>query len=718
MQHSLSVRGGNSMRSSIQKSLKLLCCLILGIVLSSLAHADEIDDLNSRLLWDHVGKTSTASAATFLQTMQTNGSWADIPYSSTQSANWPVNKHLERLNVLAVAYRKSSETNFYYKTNVRDAIRLGLDFWLKNGGYINPTNWWYNEIGGPQLMANILLLMEKQITATTLQKGITYASRGDYLSPSRVGQNRIWIAKVFIFLNSLQAVHNLSEIQSAYQAIAGEIKIASQTQEGIKADFSFQQHGNQLQNAGYGMDFASDVVEIMYLSRGLSFNLPASSISLISSYLLSGSQWMMRKNSWDQAAMGRAVSRKGASSTYSMIPVLEQMQLVDPSKATQYENFKLHIQGLKDDSLVGDREFWKADYHVHRQADYFVGLKMSSTRTLRHESLNGENLKGYYLDQGAMMLMRRGTEYREIYPVWDWSRIPGTTTADRAVTPQPTSSLAGSTSFVGGASSGYFGVSVYDQNYDGVTAKKAWFFLRDEIVALGTDISSTNGQRILTNLNQAEKKSDVYVRYKSATSAIMMADGQQSLNQPLYVHHDDVGYMFPENRWVELRTAPQSGSWLDINKVSTDTSIITKTVFNLWFDHQANPSKASYQYIIVPGVTLAEMQTYAQKNAVRVIQNTSLIQAVRNDVTLVGGAVFYQAGTLSFRTGLSIQVDRRCAIVIDESMKDGSIKIAVSNPDHSEAPVTVTLSGAKNTKIVFTMPKGEQAGNSVRKTIY
>ena len=50
---------------------------------------------------------------------------------------------------------------------------------------------------------------------------------------------------------------------------------------------------------------------------------------------------------------------------------------------------------------------------------------MVSSRIRATESGNNENLKAWYLGQGVQFILRSGQEYREIFPVWDWQRLPG-----------------------------------------------------------------------------------------------------------------------------------------------------------------------------------------------------------------------------------------------------------------------------------------------------
>ena len=70
-----------------------------------------------------------------------------------------------------------------------------------------------------------------------------------------------------------------------------------------------------------------------------------------------------------------------------------------------------------------------SDYLQVTRPDFAVGIKMHSKRTRGFESINGENLQGWFLSHGAMFPMIRGDEWKGCWPTLDWTRLPGTTVA-------------------------------------------------------------------------------------------------------------------------------------------------------------------------------------------------------------------------------------------------------------------------------------------------
>ncbi len=168
--------------------------------------------------------------------------------------------------------------------------------------------------------------------------------------------------------------------------------------------------------------------------------------------------------------------------------------------------------------------------------------------------------------------------------------------------------------------------------------------------------------------------------------------------------------MFPNPSVVKLKNADQSGSWQEINN-NKSSSTITKSVFSLWFDHGVTPSDQSYDYIMVPGASLSEVQSYANALPVRILSNTTQQQAVRNDALGIAGIVFYASGTVNLRPGLSVEADAPCIVLVNEAGSE--TKVTVAHPENAEMTVTITLSGDLNETLVYNLPTGRFVGSSM-----
>ncbi len=212
-----------------------------------------IDSITARLIRGYLAAgASDSNVSTYLSTMREDGSYADVDYESV-TINFPAGTHLNRLKVIATAYRNPAST-YYESAEVLGKVRLGLDFYLSK----NPSssNWWYNDIGGPQDYMVPVLLIKGAISQTDL---FHYSA---YLKDQTVrfaggGKNLTWIAYISIHKACIEDSYRM--LDNAFKAIASPLVIVStQGDEGIKADYSFHQHHAQLYSGGYGLSILPD----------------------------------------------------------------------------------------------------------------------------------------------------------------------------------------------------------------------------------------------------------------------------------------------------------------------------------------------------------------------------------------------------------------------------------------------------------------------------
>ena len=65
---------------------------------------------------------------------------------------------------------------------------------------------------------------------------------------------------------------------------------------------------------------------------------------------------------------------------------------------------------------------------THSRPGYFMSTRMYSTRNYNTDGyINGEGKRSHHIADGCTFIFRDGEEYFNIFGVWDWYRIPGTT---------------------------------------------------------------------------------------------------------------------------------------------------------------------------------------------------------------------------------------------------------------------------------------------------
>ena len=220
------------------------------------------------------------------------------------------------------------------------------------------------------------------------------------------GQNLVWRGRIALLQACL--TQNAALLKEAKNQILSEVSLTDE--EGIQIDASFHQHGNQLYSHGYGAIFSSDMSQLIWLLSGSPFAVPDDKISLIEKHMLDGQQWMMRGQTRCPLTMGRNIAREGETRAlrsdhrdYSAF--LETIICAQTERQKEFVRWRERLQS-GNDTLVGHKHFWRSDYTVHHTSSAMVSLKCASTRTVRNETGNKENLQGRFWQMAVCSLFK------------------------------------------------------------------------------------------------------------------------------------------------------------------------------------------------------------------------------------------------------------------------------------------------------------------------
>jgi hypothetical protein len=123
---------------------------------------------------------------------------------------------------------------------------------------------------------------------------------------------------------------------------------------------------------------------------------------------------------------------------------------LDPLSRSQLIAFQRQLQGI-DPPLAATRHFPDSDYTVHHRKGFSCDVRTWSSRTENAECVNQENTLGAHLADGASYILVHGDEYLNIFPTWDWRKIPGVLARqENSIAPVCHYEGLGSQSFVGG----------------------------------------------------------------------------------------------------------------------------------------------------------------------------------------------------------------------------------------------------------------------------
>ncbi len=635
-----------------------------------------------------------------VNTQLSSGAWPDI--GAYGGVNYGI---IDNIYKIAKVYAANIPGNANYNNaTYRSAIIKGLNYWHDINWTYTP-NWWVNEIYWPQRIGEILIILNQHSPDPLSSTDQTYINSTNYLKkyhsePNQInargdGGNMLDIGTHYLYRGILTGDYTL--MLETKNFIENRIGVRQLGTAGIKADFSFQEHGDQYMNWSYGLVYFVGVVSIAknYKDTFCEFDIPKENFS----YGIKGLIGTMRGQYVDFNTIGRGIGNNTLVGAHSF---WKDLKVLDPSNAEIYENTIQRASGTQSPSYnvtPSNTHFYLSDVMAHSRDDYYISTRSSSTRIAEIEWGNGQNTKGNFAAYGNMCLMLNGNEYDDIYDYWDWKKIPGITTREDTEFPNRPAwgGAYGETNFVGGVSDGLYGASTLDQSDYEVIAKKSIFYFDEEIVFLGAGISSTSGDVVTTTVNNCFGDGHSFVAKNNNRSEdrIRPTAKTHTYSNLNWIRHDSVAYFFPEKSSYKLRYETKTPN----NKSPRD-------IFKLWIEHGKNPTNASYSYSIVPNITSrSEAVAYNQGNTT-IISNTAQLQAIKHNSLDIILAIFHSAGTLT-HSGTTISVSKPCALMLkgdvihvsDPTQKIRNlINVSIQLPRTTIEKGDVYVSSGKSTK--------------------
>ncbi|MCX6237391.1 MAG: polysaccharide lyase beta-sandwich domain-containing protein [Bacteroidia bacterium] len=669
-------------------SFLMLLFLLIGKV--SLA-ANDVEILRQRFIGELMEQAINKTLIhQLMSSIREDGTWPDINYKDVSRTGFQHGEHLNNLVNLSRAFKKKG-SEFKGDKKLKNVINAVLNYWLANDFICE--NWWWNQIGTPNLLVSVLLIMDNDLTIEQIDKTLPIVGRANLnATGARPSGDRIKIAGIL----AKTLLFNRDEIQfnEVVRVIEGEIKFA--TGRGMQYDYSFHHREDRVNNTlSYGLGYADAFAEWAANVSETKYKFPEKSLQLLIDYYLDGICKMMIYGKYpDPGAMNRDITRSDSQREFGTKTLERLLKSTDYRKNELSEIVKIR-QGTAITTLSHSTFFWQSEHFTFQRPEFFTSVRMYSTRDCNMEQpYNGEGLMNHHRGDGTNYISRTGDEYYDISPVYDWQKIPGTTVVQKPLLPSENEiQKKGLTDFVGAVTDGKYGAVAFDfkSPHDPLEAKKAWFFFDREYVCLGAGISSESKLPVATALNQCLLRHDVVMMRGNEKS--VLNQGEHQLNDVKWIFHDGIGYLFPEPQKVNLSNRPETGSWYKINHQSdSPKEEISKNVFKLWLDHGQQPQNATYQYLVVPSTTELEMSQSGQNRNIQILSNTTEIQAVKHLDLNICQAVFYQSGEIQVLNGLKIGIDSPGLVMIKT---DGSVikEISVADPSRKLGKIHLTVTG-------------------------
>ncbi len=697
----------------------------------SLAQQQDISLIKDRIVVDLMATPiADSQVADIMARMTADGSFRNINYDDlSRTASFPHGGHTRDLVYLAKAY-KNKKSGYYRNKALKDHVVRGLDFWVKHD-FVG-DNWHDNQITTPTNLGDLMLIIGNELPPELVAKAQPMIGRANMnASGARPSGDRIVIAG--ILAKNLLFINDYQEFDKTIKIIEGEMKFAT-GERGMQHDYSFHHRVDRVNNTtsyGYGK-YANAYGEWSYYVAGTRYAFAKGQINQLVDYYLDGIYKQMVYGIYEDISVkNRSISGKATFRPQSTLEIERVLVSTEYRKAELEEIIRLR-KGEAKPSASFAKFFWQTEHFVFQRPRFYTTVRMFSTRNRNmEEPYNGPGKLTHHRADGTNYLMLKGDEYHNIWPVYNWQKISGTTTLQKPQLPGPDDiQKEGLTDFVGAVTDGLYGAVVFDfkSPHDQVEAKKSWFFFDDEYVCLGADIESKPDLPVLTTVNQALLRSEVSMMQNSTRQSV--PKGSRTLDRVKWVHHDNVGYIFPEPATVGLSNQTETGRWSDItDQKNISKDLVSEDVFALWFDHGKKPAGSSYQYIVVPGVTEQQLSETAGTNrSIDILANTRDLQAVMHRKLGISQLTFYRAGVMAVEKGINVGMDGPGMAML--KMQDGRLnELTLADPSRKLNRMLFSITGTyqnrgenyrtivdekqNRTLFVIDLPQGVYAGKSV-----
>ncbi|NOU64565.1 hypothetical protein GC096_11040 [Paenibacillus sp. LMG 31461] len=653
-------------------------------------------------LWDTMIKTPTRATL-----------WTGYNFNGSSSAT--VTAAYTNLKDMALAYATRG-SSLEGNTTLRDDIIGGLDWMNANvfyAGGVQYQNWWHWQIGTPLLLNDITVLMYDDLTPTQITN---YMAAVDYSQPTvaMTGGNRAWEAIVIGVRGMI--VKDSAKITLATAGLSLLFDNVTKG-DGFYSDGSFIQHTFFAYTGGYGLSLLESVSNLMYLFGGSSFDVTDPDKLNVYKWIYDAFEPLIYKGALMDMVRGREIVRSWSEdhmvSHSAMRSILLLAEIAPSTDATAFKRMiKYWLQTdtfnnlLTDssiqviematallnnasitprDELIGYKQFVGMDRAVQLRPGFGFGISMNSTRIGNYEAINSENNKGWHTGDGMTYLYNNDlSQFSDnFWPTVNSYKLPGTTVLQNT---SVAANVRSDKDWVGGTDiSGLYGVTGMELHPSGqtLTAKKSWFMFDDEIVALGSGITSTDGIAVETIAENRKINSSgnnaLTVNGTTKSTALGWTEnmtGVNSIHLAGSVAGSDIGYYFPGSTALTGLREARTGNWKQIDgNGGASTTPYTRNYLSLVLNHGVNPANASYSYVTLPNKTSAQVSAYASNPNITILENSTDAQAVKENGLNLVGINFWNDSTKT--VGL-VTSDRKASVMTKETAND--VEVSVSDP--------------------------------------
>ncbi|MFW6720011.1 polysaccharide lyase family 8 super-sandwich domain-containing protein [Streptomyces sp. MAR4 CNY-716] len=645
----------------------------------------------------------------------------------------------ESLRDLALAYATPGAARHgdpAVAADVLAGLRLTHDR-IYHAGAARTGNWWFWVIGGPRALLWTASLVHEALPAADLAD---YSAAVKYHVPDPgtldpvewVGANGSDVCEISVLDGILTG--DDGRITRGRDALAPILPLVEKS-DGFYADGSYIGHSVYAYTGGYGTEQLGGLARLFAMLANSPWAITDPAREQFFGAVDMSFAPVIHDGALMDMARGRQISVQRRSDRavgyQTMEHVLRLAQGVDDRSAARWRGLvkgwvardrgpalpqtplaavALFQRVLADDAIAParqrpeHRQFPVMDRAVHRRRDWTYAIAMSSRRIGHYEQINEQNKRGWHTGAGMTYLYNGdATQFGDAFwPTVDPYRLPGTTVDTTPLAVGAGASARPNTAWVGGVTSpsgtyGLVGMAVRGITAPGATqvqARKAWFCLDEQVVALGAAISGggTAGHPVVTTVeNRNLHEAGTHAFTVDGVAQPRTPGWNRRFEKARWAHLEGVGgYVFPGGATVHAERQARTDSWssIDTGSAGGTAEEFTRRYLTLWADHGVQPENASYAYVLLPGASVRKTARAAAAPRVEIVANTPGAQAVRlldRNVVMAG---FFAPGSAA-----GITVSGAVAVVVEEE-GEGVLALAVADPTRAAAAVRIVLDRA------------------------
>ncbi len=712
---------------------------------------DDFDKLRAKWWQVQTGGTNYSLTDSLVKSRLTTitnnawGSWNSMDKSGTNTFLWgdltstsdsgQISTAYARLRAMALAYATYGS---YLRSNATLAvdIQIGLN-WMYAHRY-NETatrydNWYDWEIGAPLNIVDVAVFMYDALGITGLSNtlhALDYIVPSPFSGTSGTSTGGNLTDKIRSVGVRGAVVKDASKVAAARDAFSSLFQYVT-SGDGYYVDGSFVQHIRHPYNGSYGSVALGDTALVLPWLMGSPWQCVDPAQTNVLQWVYNSYEPLLYSGAMMDMTRGRALSRYSSQDHTAGATIIQWLLTLAASGfpspadtarmrsmvkywalADTFRNLTSNVplqliaateQLMADAStpsrgeLLGHWGFRSMDQAVHLRPGWGFALSMSSSRIYNYESINSENLHGWFQGDGMTYLYDGdlGQFNDDFWPTVDPYRLPGTTVDTTARADASGQSTLSTKNWVGGASLATNGVAgmELDAYNSTLSAKKSWFMFEDEVVCLGAGIACTGSADIQTtaiNRKLSSLNTNAFVM-DGLTMPTTLGWQTNRANTTWCSLGAMGGCYFPSGATVNALRQARTATWSQINSGGTTTST-TKNYLTLWFDHGVKPVNTNYAYVLLPNYTTAQVSSYAASPEITILENSTNAQAVKETTLNVVAANFWTDGT---RTVDLITVNKKSSVLTQET--PATLAVAVADPTQTNAgSILLTLNRAAN----------------------